>query len=462
MFLSDYLRNDFQLDLKGVFDPIIDSDSPFFINLQRLKQTQVPEFVGSYKKIHERFRQIIKLLDRAEAKDEGDIFFSQALRLFKFSEVNNLCLGYAVGTKGSGFGVKLSRQVMYTAFDIVKAGVEDPEFFELLPLFQENVGADRLSDMIATLILDDIERYTLRINKELNILKSNFPGYTFDAQGFLVNPYRRNRLLLVPLDILHTLPVAESWEDIDSVVSLNIALRNEINLDIEEVWTTYTKQERKEYLCEEVFKNPESCKRVIKEYRTAQVSLFNPRQEISYLLEKINQFFIHEKYNWGISNTNISSYDVAMKILERIKDWIENNKGWEVIQIVDSRYREKVVQRVIHAVAINFREAYNVDISCEPNEGPGAVDFKISRGTDNTVIEIKLSSNNKYLHGFTDQVVEYAKAEQTTKMIYVLLDLGHPYKIGKLKEKRDEMYDQGKLVPTLFIIDSSTKDSASK
>lgn len=90
------------------------------------------------------------------------------------------------------------------------------------------------------------------------------------------------------------------------------------------------------------------------------------------------------------------------------------------------------------------------------------MDFKISRGTDNTVIEIKLSSNNKYLHGFTDQVVEYAKAEQTTKMIYVLLDLGHPYKIGKLKEKRDEMYDQGKLVPTLFIIDSSTKDSASK
>lgn len=462
MFLSDYLKNDFQLDYKGVFDPIMDSDSPFFINLQRLKQTQVPEFVGSYKRIHERFRQIIKLLDKAKSRDKGDIFFSEALHLFKFSEVNNLCLGYAIGTKGSGFGLKLTKQIMYTAFDIVKAGVDDPEFFELLPLFQANVGADRLSDMIATLILDDIEQYTLRINKELNISKSNFPEYAFDVQGFLINPYRRNRLLLVPLDILHTLPVAESWEDIDSVVSQNKTLRNEINLDIEEVWKTYTKQKRKEYLCEEVFKNSESCKRVIEEYKMAQVDLFNPQHEIGYLLEKLNQHFTHEKYSWRISDTNISSYDISIKILERLKDWVENNKGWEVIQLVDSRYREKVVQKVIHLVAKDFRERHNIDISCEPNEGPGAVDFKISRGIDNTVIEVKLSSNNKYLHGFTDQVLEYAKAEQTTKMIYVLVDMGHPYKISKLKEKRDEMYDQGKLVPTLFFIDSSHKDSASK
>lgn len=75
MFLSDYLNNNFDLDNKGVFDPIIDSDSPFFINLQRLKQTSVPEFIGSYKKIHDRFRQIIKILDKANTKQLSDTFF---------------------------------------------------------------------------------------------------------------------------------------------------------------------------------------------------------------------------------------------------------------------------------------------------------------------------------------------------------------------------------------------------
>ena len=66
-----------------------------------------------------------------------------------------------------------------TAFDILKAGVMDPEFFELLPLFQENVGADRLSDMIATLILDDIKEFTRRVNRELGINHNRYKKLFF-------------------------------------------------------------------------------------------------------------------------------------------------------------------------------------------------------------------------------------------------------------------------------------------
>ena len=169
MLLSDYLGIGYQLDENGIFDPVLDKDSHFFINLQRLKKTAIPEFMESYKNIHEHFRKIIKLLDRAERKEKTDIYYKQALAMFNFSEVNGICLGYAKGKSGAGFGSELASQVVSTAYDIVKAGVFDPEFFELLPLFQENVGADRLSDMIATLILKDIQTYTKRINSELEI-----------------------------------------------------------------------------------------------------------------------------------------------------------------------------------------------------------------------------------------------------------------------------------------------------
>lgn len=462
MLLSEYLHNDFQLDMKGVFDPIIDSDSPFFINLQRLKQTTVPEFVNSYAKIHDRFRTIIKLLDRANSKTESDTFYAQALRLFNFSEVNNLCLGYAVGVKGSGFGPKLAKQVMDTAYDIVKAGVEDPEFFELIPLFQDNVGADRLSDMIATLVLSDIEQYTLRINSELNITRQSYPNYIFDETGFLINPFRKNHLLLVPVDILHALPVAESWEDIDTVVLKNQVLRNEINHDIGKLWRDYSTQERKEYLREEVFKDSETCKRILEDYKATNVAPFDPQRELNYLLEKLKQFFDHEEHNWKIENKDISSYPIAIKILDVLKHWIENNKGWELILKADSRSREKVVQRYIHLAAQSFVEANNLDVSCEPNEGKGAVDFKISRGQDITLIEVKLSSNNKYIHGFKEQIFEYAEAEKTNKLIYVFIDLGNPCKKEKLKKVRDEMYDKGYYVPTLYIINSAIQESASK
>ena len=109
------------------------------------------------------------MLDKAKKKDNSDTFYKEALRRFKFSEVNGICLGYAKGKSGAGFGNTLGRQVINTAYDIVKAGILDPEFFELLPLFQENVGADRLSDMIATLILDE-----KRFVKDIFTLKTYF------------------------------------------------------------------------------------------------------------------------------------------------------------------------------------------------------------------------------------------------------------------------------------------------
>ena len=168
MLLSEYLSLGALLDEKGVFDPDLEEDSNFFINIQRLKNTTVPEFQRSYNKIHDHFRKIIKLLECAQKKDKTDIFYKRAIELFDFSEVNGICLGYAKRTVGAGFGKTLKEEVVCNAYEIVKAGVHDPELFELLPLFQEKVGADRLSDMIATLILDDIKAFTKRINQELS------------------------------------------------------------------------------------------------------------------------------------------------------------------------------------------------------------------------------------------------------------------------------------------------------
>ena len=107
MLLSDYLSMNETFEGIGVFDPVLDKDSHFFINLQRLKKATTPEFSNSYEKINEYFRKIIKLLDKATKKDESDICYRQALKMFDFSEVaevNGICLGYAKGVSGNAFG----------------------------------------------------------------------------------------------------------------------------------------------------------------------------------------------------------------------------------------------------------------------------------------------------------------------------------------------------------------------
>ena len=48
MFVSEYFGLGDEFDKEEIFDCILDKDSPFFINLMRLKVCDIPEFQGSY------------------------------------------------------------------------------------------------------------------------------------------------------------------------------------------------------------------------------------------------------------------------------------------------------------------------------------------------------------------------------------------------------------------------------
>lgn len=462
MLFSDYCSLDSEiLKQQGVFDPVMDQDSHFFINLQRLKHTEVQEFRNSYERIQDYFRRIIKLLSKASSKTIADPFYKQALKLFHFSEVNGICLGYAKSTKGAGFGSILSGQVISTAFEIVKSGVEDPEFFELLPLFQDNIGADRLCDMMATLILEDIESYTKRVNKQLGIVSNIKTNYETDGE-FIVNPYKKERVLLVPIDILHKLPIAETWGEVQYAAFQNNAIRSEMNSFVAAEWTTYTSSQKKEIIREDVFLNPNACKKVLASYKAERLEAFNPYSDSEYCTAKMLQDVFRYVTQFVTTIPEHDSLSVSMRIIKFFKKWVEDNKGWEFIVTIGSSKREKIVQRVFHGFALCFINANNLDISCEPDEGRGPADFKVSRGCDKTIIEIKLSTNDQYLHGYEHQIEEYGKAENTSNLIYMLIDLGNPNRIKRVMELHDKRYNDGENIPELVIIDSKRKQSASK
>ncbi len=177
VFVSDEFELGMQLEESKVFDSLMDEDSNFFINIKRLKETEVPEFKDSYDNINAYFRDIGILLKAS--KNPQDKLYKTAVKKFDFSEVRGINLGFSKGTRGAGFGPKLSNKIVKDASEIIKSGSEQPEIFHLTSLFEENVGPDRLSDMIATLIYDDIVKYTKRVYKDLGINKENYPEYSF-------------------------------------------------------------------------------------------------------------------------------------------------------------------------------------------------------------------------------------------------------------------------------------------
>ena len=461
IFISDFLELGEALEERGVFDSIINRDSHFFINIFRLKKATTPEFLHSYERIDNFFANIMMLLDKSS--DKGDKLYKTALKMFKFSEINGINLGFSESKHGAGFGLRLSEQVIEDAYEIVKSGSNQPQIFQLVGLFEDNVAADRLSDMIGTLIIDDIREYTKRINNELGVLVENYPTITFN-EGIAINPYKKCELLYLPKEILHELPIARDWSDIDRVISENEAIRREINVAIGQEWYKLATQEKKKVIREQIFLNPKKCARVIKEYDKREIDLYDLNKDMDYHIATIFRsikrtglldFIMHS--DDGIED----SYGVALLVLDIFKDWIENNKGWEQILLAPSSKREKTVQRLIHLCGKSICEDHDYDFSFEPNEGPGPADVKISRGAkDKTVIEIKLNTNPNYLHGFEEQIITYEKAEKTEKGIYVYIKVeDHSVRDRKIQKVYDENKES---YPLLYVIDSMEKSSASE
>ncbi|NWB31995.1 hypothetical protein [Pseudomonas gingeri] len=153
------------LDSLGVFDPILDHDTRLFIDPLLLKHCKAPEFASSYSDLQSRFLAIGKLLQTS--KEKHDVFWRSAAAKMSWHEVRGLCIGYSAGgTAGSGIGKGLRDRILETAKIIIDAGKTDPELFELVGLFEDNFGPDRISDMTANIIQADILTYSNNIYKK--------------------------------------------------------------------------------------------------------------------------------------------------------------------------------------------------------------------------------------------------------------------------------------------------------
>ena len=457
VFVSDEFKLGLKFEKLGVFDSLMDKDSNFFINIKRLRDTKVPEFRDSYNNINSYFRELGILLKAS--KNPGDKLYKTAVKKFNFSEVRGVNLGFSKGTHGAGFGPILSNQIVKDAFEIIKSGSEQPEIFHLTSLFEENVGPDRLSDMIATLVYDDIVRYTKRIYNEVGIKELNYPGYSFKS-GLLINPYKNCELLLLPIDILHELPIARSWDDIDRVVNENETIRREMSEIVGKEWRKLATSQKKRYIKDFIFMKPHLVSKVIDDYKATSVETYNIYQNIDYMIDRLINQIIKTKGELALMKKN--SYEAALEIIREYKEWVENKKGFDVLRNVNSRNEEKVVQKTLHGSASYYCKINDLDISPEPNSGRGPVDFKISRGGDKTVIEIKLISNNDCLHGFEVQIEEYARSEETDNKIFIIVDNGRSSsRIKQVKDSYEKRLKVGENPATVIVIDAKPKDAAS-
>ncbi|WP_153011148.1 hypothetical protein [Pseudomonas oryzihabitans] len=452
-------------DKTGALDPILGVDSRLFIDPSLLKDASTPELKDSYQHLLNHFLRLMKIIKSIEST--GDRMWRQADSMLSFPEVSGLSIGYAKNVRGSGIGPVIRSRILSTVISIVRAGTDDPEIFELVGVFEDNIGPDRISDMTARVIIDDLIRYTQRVCNVCGIpMIRSFVKELKDYRDLPVNPIDNSILIMVPKEILRDLPVAMGFGDISWVAQHNSTLRDKLNSIIGDSWGKATKSEKKRKLREWFVTYPDLLKDIIIRYKNSLPEHYDFEEDKSgevvwYRAAKESVAAAPLKLYLTSSPSVDEVYQVAKQICTAFQVMIEDNQLASLLYNKDgSRKHESAAQLLFFGVASVYCAANNLDLSPESDAGRGPVDFKFSNGAAGKVlVEIKLSSNRNLVKGYTKQLPAYMDAEGGLQGIYLIIDVG-----GGAKNV-ENLYNEAKQNPipglTIFSVDGSIRDSAS-
>lgn len=445
-------------DSLGAFDPILDIDSKLFVDPALLEVTSCPEFKGSRKEIEQYFLNIIVLLKHSSSPN--DRFWKKADQLLNFIEIKGTCLGYSEkGTDGNGIGQQLRTQVLHSVEQLVRAGAQDPILFELLGVFEERIGCDRISDLIVFKLIDRLISYTERIAKECD-----FSGPTIVYRNSVLpkSPYSSQPVLLLPKEVLHPLPLAKRYEDISVVCRENERVRNNVNK-----WFNFedgaipTKDDIFRHMCND----PEFRDAILDSYKNASAIPYD------FLRDSFGEMCWYEQGKALARNNpidiprNVSLAEIVKTIIGQFKKLVEQNGAWELLFQEDriTPRTERTSQHLFSAVADLYCQINDIDLSPEVNSGNGPVDFKFSHGYCNKVlVELKLSRNPQLMHCLDKQIPIYMKQENTEKAIYLLINVGNDKAVKAFSEKYYALDSVTREKIELMIVDAKPKESASK
>lgn len=461
----------------GAINPALNVDTALFIDPLLLAHSNQEEIREAAEKAYkEYFSDIIKLLVACKRPDDSDICWKEAAKRLKFKEVKGTCLGYGTQSiSGSALGPQLQAKVLQTAWEIVQKGVTDPDLFCLLPLLEEGMGSDRISDMTTNIILPYLSSYTERVVSHFD----QIPVEDFDINGKMyklpVNPFLRSRtpVLLVPNDVVRSLPISLSYQDIDDVCQHNETLRKKINDHIGKIWfeklTEATKNHDKRELRDFVLDE--------KTRLEVMIDALKQVPPISYDIDRDPEGV----HRWLLVGETIAESEpfyleppteptlaelkrIVLSIVAQFKNLVENKGLWKEVWDGTKRRPEKSIQRIFFAIADTYCQTNDIDISPEVDSGTGPVDFKFSQGyTARYLVEVKLSDNPKLVPGYQKQLEAYKLAESTTAASYLVVE------VNDITEKRKDIsrisgeFLKGGTQPSLVhYVNARPQQSASK
>jgi len=448
---------------EGAFNPVIGVDSLFFIDPLLLSKTSTLELKDGLQKVRKYFSDVILLIKTNNSRAR-----QMAFRKLIFRELRGVGIGYGNSSDdGSAIGPELAQKLLLVAEELIEMGITNPAIFEVMGLFTDNFGPDRLSDALIRILRNDLFEYTERITKKFSI-KNAVTLKTYERDYIVpCHPFQTKPLIFVPEDILRDLPVAHSYGEIAELAIFNEELRERFNRLIAPCFITEknkkpSKKEIKKYLLSDknkistLIEAYESCSPSSYDFDIDPAGLYLWLEKAKKLVKQNPLRIISHPKGRDLTN-------IIQDIIDAFKKFIETKGGWR--SLYDNKMRplnESHARHFFYATAVLYCKACDIDISPESNAGRGPVDFKLSRGHSNKIIvEVKLTSGNVY-QGYEKQTRIYQESEEAKESYYIVVQVTEKSKaLENILEFSDEEEEDGKLHPTIIVVDGTKKLSAS-
>ena len=458
------------------FDPILTNDTKLFIDPFLIFEKNHKYFVNGHDKVIDFFNSGFELAAKSQPIQE-DIRYRLLLKMMILPEVKEICLGYASrGTEGAGAGGGFAKVIVSALYDSIKMGLKKIEHFEELGIFNEGIGCDRISDITANILKQEIIKYTQDICKRHNIkcnrllikrIRYNSKIRRWEDGIFLLpeNPYIKDRaVLLVPKVFLRHLPTLSSTEFYNYCWdNMNEEIRDQFSVDI--------KNEVNKKRIIEIAREHQDWVEEFKQYKIDNGSesydlVIDPKGFYTWARNTSKFVQKHPLILFAQDQKTFKTF--VNNVLDQYEHFIENNSGYKLLW--DDNFSkpksEEAAQLIFTGIVKHYCRANDIDLNRENNLGRGPVDFKFSKGYSNrALVEVKLARNSKFWYGLKYQLPKYLEVEEIDTGYFLVICYSDSDfdRIKDIKKIAAEVETKTKKKIEIRIIDATTeKPSASR
>ena len=447
-FFSDTFGVDSEvLEKCGAFDISVVNDLPLFIDPFLLFHSEKAEYQALHQQIID---YLVFLRDRASEESVSD---GVLRNWYCFPEVKQNWLGFSVvGNGGSGLGIDFARE-LHKNLNVIFADfgaeqITESSHLEKVCLIADGVGRDNISDFVTNLIQDFLCSYTADFARthlapsqlrEVSIERAAF-NYTtemWERRKYLLPWWQGDHILLTPKDMLtrddtwiNRRDLLGEFEQIPTAIpdeNLRAAVNNYFQRALKARRKPNkhpSKRDRDEAAAETIREYPSLIDYYIK-YKedngddaadiSAERVLLTEIQFSQRLREILHPLLLQTDFY----NVAGGTYAEAHARLAYLKHVIEDMSGWRIFYDNEGNAfeREKDLQILYRLVWFGTPS----DVGAEANDGRGPVDFKVSRGRNKTLIEMKLASNTKLEANLAKQLEIYQVSANAEKGIKAIL-----------------------------------------